>query len=95
MAKKKAMTMPAEAAMPSKADKDYEAEDAYRDMERAHQHKQNPDLMERVKKHAGRKHKAISGLHKELGLEDKPKKKEFKSIADLRAHRNEMAMKKA
>lgn len=50
-----------EPAMP-KQESDYEAEDAHRTLMQAEEIKQKPDLMKRVAKIAGRKHKAITKL---------------------------------
>lgn len=87
MAKKKTTTPSAEGMpSPKKMDggpDDWDAESAYRDLLRAEEHHANPDLMERVKKHAGRKHKALSGLHDKL-LGKKEEKAEIKSIDDIR-----------
>ena len=103
MAKKKAAQAELAAPSPMHADgseKDYDAESAYRDLTRAHEHKANPEMMERVKKFAGRKHKAVTGLHSELGLDrdgdgkaDKPKDG-FKEISQLREYANKKSLKK-
>lgn len=69
------------------SDKDWEADDAVRTLERAHEIKANPELMSRVKKRAGRKLAALKGLSADLaGMDDKPK-----SIDDLRRIRNKKA----
>ena len=103
MAKKKAAQP--EMASPSPnyedgSDKDYNAESAYRDLTRAHEHRADAGMMERVKKFAGRKHKAVTGLHSELGLDkdgdgkpDKPKDG-FKEISQLREYANKKSLKK-
>jgi len=69
------------------SDKDWEADDAVRTLERAHEIKANPEMMSRVKKRAGRKLAALKGLSADLeGMDEKPK-----SIDDLRRIRNEKA----
>lgn len=89
MAKKTKTPSPAAEGMPSpkKLDggpDDWDAESAYRDLLRAEEHHANPELMERVKKHAGRKHKALTGLHSKLLMGEEKKKDEIKSIDDIR-----------
>lgn len=56
-----------EAAMPSGpvkdgSEEDYEARNAMDDLMKAHQHLGDPDMMERVQKHVGRKVKALQGI---------------------------------
>jgi hypothetical protein len=80
---------------------DYDAESAYRSLSTAADHLANPDMMKRVKAHAGRKHKAAQGLNKMLGLDAEDQKDGgvdeasegggVKSIADLK----KVALKKA
>lgn len=61
------------AAKPVKDERDYEAENGADALLRAHEIKQDPALMARVKKHAGRKLKALTGL-----------KSDISSISDIR-----------
>lgn len=44
------------------SEEDYEARHAMEDISKAHEHLQNPDMMERVHKHVGRKMKALQGI---------------------------------
>lgn len=76
------------AAQPSKDEKDYEAESAMDSIMRAEEHKADPDMMKRVKKHAGRKVKALKGLHAIFGEDDGVKP--IRSTDDLRARRNKV-----
>jgi hypothetical protein len=89
----KSKTMPAiEAAEPKKDSenqKDYEAEGAMDTIMRAEEHKADPAMMARVKKHAGRKLKAMKGLHDIFGSDEA--KQEVKSTDDLRSIRNKKA----
>ncbi len=76
---------------PVKDEHDYEADDALRTLERAHEVKENKELMKRVHKKAGRKVAALSGLFA------KPAEKAVKrpkNIEELKQMRNEMAMEK-
>lgn len=94
MAKKKAIPPPgAIEPAPKKLDggpDDYEASSAYDSITRANEHLQDPAMMKRVKAHAGRKHKAVLGLHKIMGMgmedigEPKPDSEGPKDIADLK-----------
>jgi hypothetical protein len=67
-----------------KSEKDHEAEHAADTLLRAHEIKADKELMERVKKHAGKKLKALKGF-----------KKDIRSMADLKAVRNELIAKKS
>lgn len=85
-----------EAAEPKKDSedaRDYEAESAFDTIARAEEHKADPKMMARVKKHAGRKLKAMKGLHEIMGVqEDEATEKPVRSTDDLRAKRNKKAM---
>ena len=50
--------------------RDYEAESAFDTIARAEEHKADPKMMARVKKHAGRKLKAMKGLHEIMGVQE-------------------------
>lgn len=56
-------------AKPEK-EKDYEAENAADTLLKAHEIKADPHLMGRVKKHAGRKLKALTGLKNDISSID-------------------------
>lgn len=72
------------------SDKDWEADDAVRTLEKAHEIKANPEMMSRVKKRAGRKLAALKGLSADLdGIDDKPR-----SVEDLKKIRNAKFMEK-
>lgn len=70
MTKKNAL----EAVNPSKPEHDYEADEALRTIERYHEHRADPKLMERVKKKAGRKLKSLTALHNDIRSIDDLKK---------------------
>lgn len=59
---KKNKSVPMMDAVPAKPEKDYEAESAFDTMLRAHEHMNDEKMMKRVRKHAGRKLKALKGL---------------------------------
>lgn len=61
---------------------DYEADSALRTLMEAEEHKNNPELMERVRKKAGRKMKALEGLSK----------RKISSLEELKKVRNEKAL---
>ncbi len=82
MSKSKKASEPIAAPAPSDHDAQYDLDQILR----AEEIKSDPEKMERIKKVAGRKHKALSGL---IGG-----KKEIRSIDDIRKASNEMAMKK-
>lgn len=65
-------------AAPKKDERDYDAENALDNLMRAEEHKADPEMMKRVHKIAGRKHKALQGI-----------KHNFKSIADIKAYTQE------
>jgi hypothetical protein len=68
-----------------KADEDFEADSAVETLMRANEIKSNEELMERVKKKAGRKLKALSGLQGDLGI---------KSLDDLKRVKKDFFKKK-
>lgn len=74
MSKSSKSVSPVPDASPVKDDTDYEAENAFNTLLKAHEHRADPKMMERVKKHAGRKLKALTGMHNEIN-----------SISDMRA----------
>jgi hypothetical protein len=57
------------------SEEDYEAKHALEDILRADGHKENKELMKRVHKHAGRKMKALKGLHSIQDLKDEYERK--------------------
>jgi hypothetical protein len=55
---------------PAKEEHDYEAENGVDTLMRYHELKANPELMGRVKKHAGRKLKALTGMKNDISSID-------------------------
>lgn len=90
MAKKPAFHAELTQAMPkpSKEATDYETEGHLRTLGEAADIISDPAKLKKVHKLAGRKHKAVTGMIEPML---KPKKK-IKSIGDLKAKANEMAM---
>lgn len=66
------------------SEKDYKANRAYETLIEAAGHEANMGMMERVKKIAGRKHKAVAGLHDRILKGGEPPKEPLRSIADIR-----------
>lgn len=56
----------AEAAAPSADDRDWEAEDALRTMQRAEEHQQDPDMVKRVATHAKKTQAGLSAVMAKL-----------------------------